>query len=877
MINLSREEGKTAMDFAIPAYSKTLDLLFLQIQPEQLLSRLLDASHPHDPFSPNMYDALKRLYLGAAEASFHGHSGDEHLLFWQWLDEVASLKKNLPPWRILSDYGDRVLVYEQGTPLCRYEQVLSWRETYLRLGQDLIVTAWLAADAQKKLYTVERFAWPATLHTDNRVLSSLMMEAGLAENHYHLYGSAQIYPLSWCCLMNYPDSMEKVGWLENQLFAKSVRGASGNLWDSRRRLWYAVYIRTLLFRRIIGELSDCEVIRKLRKFHKLYGFNTQNHVKEVVMRLRALYGQRFPQPYQQVGSCLDYAFTSELSADIDADQRLAAAERRLLYTCFSLCYSGEMAAGSQWIFYIYLLLKSSFRAELIQLNRQIGFSNFSDYEKRKYALWHDRKDFWNEACRTAFNAPLNSGYVRSIEARLSPAVSVDDMIRSLYDADSAKLFHDDREKITGWRMSRAMDNRAAQESTFYVWHFPKQKDPRLDKPNGDLLFCRNHDQREKTKARACALLDALRCCDYFRQRTRGIDACSNEIGCRPEVFANAYRFLRGRTAHCQNPFSGKPPRLSFTYHAGEDFLEISDGLRAIDEAILFLGLRRGDRIGHALALGTAPHLHYQTKSGLPILSKQDYLDNLVWLCFRSTELNVTMPPHLRSTLEENAARLLHDIYGPLFSDAPPTLREYYHSWLLRGDAPSRYRRDGTLASWFSDEYDFYALNDAGDIPLLESCRKSKKAAMLYYFYHFSDTVKLNGREKVSFEVTEEYLDFLADLQRAMQRHINNIGISIECNPSSNVLIGTFLDYEKHPLFRFCGVTPESDRVSMHVSINTDDQGVFDTSLPFEYALISAVLSQQKGSGTSRLYSDGDIQQYLRRLIRMGWEQVFPAV
>lgn len=866
------------MDFTIPAYSKTLDLLFLAIQPEQLLSRLLATSNPQSPFSQNMYDTLRQLYLGTAETSFHGHSGDEQLLFWQWLDETCSLKNNLPPWRILSDYGDKVLIYDQGMPRCRYEQVLSWRETYLRLGQDLIVTAWLAADSQKNLYTVDHFSWPATLYTDNRTFSSLLLESGLAENHYHLYGSAQIYSLSWCCLMNHPDCMEKVKWLDNQLFAKSVRGAPDNLWDSKRRLWYAVYIRTLLFRRIEGELTDRDVIQKLQKFHSLYGFNSSTHVKNTVMRLRALYGLRFSQPYQYTsGSCLDYAFSVELSAEIGADQRLAAAERRLLYTCFSMCFCGEMSVESQWIFYIYLLLKSSFRAELIQLNRQTGFVNFSDYEKRKYMLWSNRKDFWNEACRTALNAPLNSRYVRSIEARLSPSASVGRMIRSLYDIDSAKLFHDDQNKIFGWRVSKAMENRAAREPTFYVWHFPKQKDFRLDKSYGDLLFCRNHDLRQKVKAEASALLSALQCCDYFRQRTRGVDACSNEIGCRPEAFANAYRFLRGSASRCLNAFSGKSARLSFTYHAGEDFLEISDGLRAIDEAILFLGLRRGDRIGHALALGVEPHTHYRTKSGLPILSKQDYLDNLVWLCFRSTELNVYMAPHLRSTLEGKATDLLCDIYGSLFPDALPTLKEYYLSWLLRGDAPSRYHQDGTITSWFSDKYDFYALNDAAEIPLLTSCRKSKRVVMLYYFYHFSDTAKRNGRKPVSFEITEEYLNFLVNMQDALQRLISEKGISLECNPSSNVLIGTFLDYDQHPLFRFCSVTQKQDRVPMHISVNTDDQGVFDTSLPFEYALIAAVLSRQKSADkSSPLYSNREIQQYLQNLIRMGWEQVFPS-
>ena len=102
------------------------------------------------------------------------------------------------------------------------------------------------------------------------------------------------------------------------------------------------------------------------------------------MRLRALYGLRIPQPHTPQGDCLANAISTALSSELDADERLAAAERRLLYLCFSACFSGRMTAEVQWIFYIYLLLKTSFRAELIQMHRQICFMNYSRYDRRKY-------------------------------------------------------------------------------------------------------------------------------------------------------------------------------------------------------------------------------------------------------------------------------------------------------------------------------------------------------------------------------------------------------------------------------------------------------------------------------------------------------------
>ena len=68
-----------------------------------------------------------------------------------------------------------------------------------------------------------------------------------------------------------------------------------------------------------------------------------------------------------------------------------------------------------------------------------------------------------------------------------------------------------------------------------------------------------------------------------------------------------------------------------TYHAGEDFLDVVDGLRAIDEAIRFLNLDCGDRIGHALALGVNVAEWYQGKGCQISLSTQDHLDNIAWM------------------------------------------------------------------------------------------------------------------------------------------------------------------------------------------------------------------------------------------------------
>lgn len=103
---------------------------------------------------------------------------------------------------------------------------------------------------------------------------------------------------------------------------------------------------------------------------------------------------------------------------------------------------------------------------------------------------------------------------------------------------------------------------------------------------------------------------------------------------------------------------------------------------------------------------------------------------------------------------------------------------------------------------------------------------------------------------------------------------------VECNPTSNVLIGTFGDYSRHPVTRFHDEGLERDgrtRPQMHVCINTDDLGVFDTSLEFEYALLMGALCDREGEGGWPRYSTNDVLAYLRNLQAMGHQATFPPL
>lgn len=88
------------------------------------------------------------------------------------------------------------------------------------------------------------------------------------------------------------------------------------------------------------------------------------------------------------------------------------------------------------------------------------------------------------------------------------------------------------------------------------------------------------------------------------------------------------------------------------------------------------------------------------------------------------------------------------------------------------------------------------------------------------------------------------------IQQAMQRKVAKYGICIETNPSSNFKISTLDTYEEHPITKFynMGLTWNEELLDkcpqIHSSINTDDKGLFDTSLENEYALIGRSLEKK---------------------------------
>lgn len=827
-------------------------------------------------------DITSELFQALGGVYWKYYSGNEIRNIYQYLR--CQLNGYVDVFQILNLYSNQVLEEAAGYPICRFDKLMEWRASAFELEEDLFTTSFLAVLDVKHFSLVNRrdFNWKVVIGNDNILLNNILQQ-GMAENHFHLKGSAPYFSLAWINLMNFVNKKEFNAILRkydrNRLAVKSLYHSEAAEMPLTVLHIQAALIRLFLYCKIKGkefELFEIGMDKPLKHVEKVlenaeellfYRNSIQYMIRRIIRenaRLTGIKKYRIP----------DYAMERDIFLNKDPkgvnfqikDIEYLSGERYFLYTMFRAIAEKdkELMPYANW-FYAYLVIKEQFRSELIQNNGVVGFDNFLQYQDRKEDFI-DGTGLEQAFKRLAVKNTLESQPIRKLEARITPRTSASENRRYINKIDN------DIGAIKGGK------------EFFYVFHFIKEGDTKESELD---YTCRHYRKRKEIKEQAKAIA-------LFRQRYQkeamrvyGIDACSPEIGCRPEVFAQAFRFLR----HEQNCLwlekEGKIPRLGVSYHVGEDFLDMVDGLRAIDEAMIFLDMGYGDRLGHALALGVSPFDWYQSKVYKLLMPKQDHLDNIVWLHEKIRKYGITGMDTFLLTLEREYVHCFNYIYREsfrpdmLWNQYDFDINVYYDAWKLRGDLPENYFCGSYEPKEKYSEWDCYSTNEG--MPELESIRKNPEATALFYLYHYNETVKKKGKEVQETSISFDMIKAVAEVQKEMQKEVLHKGICIETNPSSNCLIGTFKEYDKHPIKNFynLGLTNNhkelEDCPQLQVSINTDDQGVFCTSLENEYALVALSLEKQCDRDGKLLYNKTMIYEWLDHIRKMGLNHSFKQV
>lgn len=775
------------------------------------------------------------------------------------------------PFDLLKETASNFLCLNtKDEPEVKFEQLFRWKEMTTYIGEDLPVIAYTAAMDVKTSHSMDfrkSFLWSDILHHDETRLNEIL-DRGLSDLHAHYNATADVFHLNWLCLTNHiqtKDGFHKMDQSQELELTVPTDGESctlDQLCVAAAYLRYAFYCRLMLEKEKYDgnddekKVQEKEALDRIDLHRVLRILKDRGYAMAYERQLQAeIDGLRHFALKTGSDEVIDYCIRSK---NYNVDNRhnthlIYQGERELLYQFFRRFYM-EDADCVCWApyFYLYLLIKLRVRREFVQINPLKGFENFEIYQDRKEYLIPKKsaikRHFGEIVLQSSF---ANRGDYA--EVRVTPGGIKDlktdfkwGVFQNFSPFAEKKIIVARPKKRIGITVHFIKANYYKIANEHEIRRNQQENVPRYDHFRKDLRDKLNKVLKLK-KQNENSLLPSI----------VGIDAASTEMFCRPEVFGHIFRFVK------------RKENLGRTYHVGEDFFDLTDGLRAIDEAILFLGLDKHSRIGHALALGIDAQSYYEKRHRTTIMSKQNLLDNCVWTYMRAGELGVPMSTTFGQKLVDKAIRL----YDEIGYKEPWELHHYWHSMLLRGNEPNACSNG--ISDWFASDWAQTSCLSEDDDIRLKGLNNDEKAKQMYYEYHHSHRVKEIGDRMEEYKWSEDIIDVVTGLQRAMQNLIAEKGIGIECCPTSNLKIGFIDRYDEHPLLtKFHPVRKKDGWPLLRTSINTDDRGVFYTSIYEEYSLIALALKKQKPEAGQSKYEYKDIENYIEELRQLSEQMRF---
>lgn len=383
-----------------------------------------------------------------------------------------------------------------------------------------------------------------------------------------------------------------------------------------------------------------------------------------------------------------------------------------------------------------------------------------------------------------------------------------------------------------------------------VLHFQKDAQesiPRMPRQGGAagdglryVRFGRYYRMRRKEATSISKLLDGK---PESLTLLRGLDVCGQELNTPTWVLLPLLHSLREqsqqiaeRTQHCSKPLRS----LRMTLHVGEDFGSLLEGLRRIHEPIEFGLLRNDDRIGHAVALGTDPDL-WLKQNPVAFQPREELLDDLLWL------LSLDILPRSESSdwiqyADELAGRVyVTDYRAPTIDSLHPIGRV-----AVLQEARRLRHSPGLLRSW--DYPDFNDQIVPRSLPERFLCR-----------YLTDPGVWSRGQVVEEFQHNVSNRARLAKLFPRVQawvlQRVRSLNLTVEANPTSNLIIADMGALDRHPMFRLRPISlcqrlfPGGPRLAL----SDDDPLTFAASLQEEFLFTYHAIRRQGESHDAALH------------------------
>lgn len=727
-------------------------------------------------------------------------------------------------FRIIAFMARQMMEEKDGIPTVHFKDLFRWREVTQLIGEDILTCTLLAFNDCQSSGRLRSFDWPSVAHNDNPELNYLFHTKGLCELHSHLKASTNTFEISWVSLMNYIDGRQS----QFDYLASIQEPSSKDLGKT-----------------LYGFIIDAARLR----WH-IYDILLRNDPDDFNLKYELLEpGKLDSATALERSSISEHWIPDYIANDIDSPMSVYTGERLFLYSVLRQIFATNDLDLTR-TFYRYILAKSLFRKYLIQTNNNIGFSNFQRFQDLKTGFL--AKGYRNLPETLPLWEARKHNFTEIFESRIVPVSSKRKFLRQ------ANLLHkwfNINDSLEDYDERKVMSNK----DWLLIFHFLKRKNKHKSS------HIRDYDVRKKNKTESLNLADVSNLLDA-ENLDAAMDAASSEFNCRPEAYGQAFRFLRHYG-------------FDATFHAGEDFYDLADGLRAIEEAITFLKLKSSDRIGHALALGIDAEKYYQKRHNTTALPIQWMLDNVVWLIMKSKQYGISMDSKTEWFLIDTYKHLADEIGYSVYSDTNgiiiPDISDYWDSMILRGDDPEMYHSTGETKDVFypsPETWEYYSLLDSEYAKFVR--KTNRRAVKLFLAYHDPKHIRIKGEKVKAFVLPLGYVRLIADVQNAMIKDIAKKQLCIECCPSSNVRIGRLDRFENHPIFRFSPIQPSESKYNLSVTVNTDDLGVFSTSLPNEYSLLALAAMKMTDHIGNHIYSSKEVYDWIGNLIDNGRKFTF---
>ena len=840
-------------------------------------------------------DEIRRMVIDVLQ-QYNSQQLDDRIkkFIGYFAEKTLSKRTDLDFYDVLFEFADSLITRFEGRYCFRYEFADIWRRLTKEIDEETFVAAAVAkSDLRRSINRRKHMDWSYCVEHDNREIKMMLQrDSGISENHMHLRCSSPYYYMSWVYLMNNLDNSKF-----SEMFAEMKKSTLKKYPNEENEYPLELTCKRAAVIRLYLYCIICET------YFSEYNANTVEDISKSKLLEDIVFSTSdendictFP-----VNKVQDYIIQFNTAGDIDYAQSLLgikdtlyydlSGERSIVY--YSLKMIMEKSVGFEVVkklLFLYLLMKQRFRTEIVQSNDRVGFYNFAEYEGRKDYFMFETVQNEESLAVDAICSICDDMKYHRIEMRISPKMTWQKL------SDAIKLYDGAINKAL--KLINPKRKMNCSRNFFYTLHFPKEN----FKPEKGV--CRHYGLRNKTAVRARSITELRKYADYsISSRVLGIDACSHEMDCRPEVFGLAFRYLQDYEPEHKTPDKKKLRQLKSTYHVAEDNYDVVDGLRAIYEAVYFLGLRSGSRLGHATLLGMPPVKYYSKHDNTVSMPRQVFLDNMMWLYYFVSDNNITFENNalLFSYLNNQFRIHFNKIYvddiqscfvddildeakKSYLLDFPEDRKTYskescdfsiyhYHlAYLLRGDDPELYKSGFLLKKCdYSEEYRI--CNTHTD---MGKARRNFEANYLYYLYHYSDRVKERGEEIVEETLPEYVIRAIDIVQEKMKRLISEYGIGIETNPTSNIFISIADNYSEHPISNLYdhSLSKNLRNVQMNLSINTDDKSTFSTCLSNEYAYLLHYYEHKKDADGNYMYSRSEIMRWLDEIRKMGNDQSF---